>query len=198
MCGLGLHDARRRRRSIRNSLRLQQRCGRRGGHAEARDHAWHDVGVFPPLQPQGRGAGTESLQVAAKRHDGAGQLRPVLMPRSDAAATAHPGDRVAERATDRGSLGLRRARRQVRPSVRPPEPRPAGTKEANGVPRLQEEADQKGEPTDQSLRRVRGRIRTGPICIGEVGFGRNGERGSHRLGYYNRAARRVKLFFLVR
>ena len=39
------------------------------------------------------------------------------MPRPDAAAAAHPGDRAAERAADRRGLGLRGARRQVRPVV---------------------------------------------------------------------------------
>jgi hypothetical protein len=47
MGGFGVHDVRRRRRSIRDSL-LQQRRGRRGGRAEASDQARHDVGVFPP------------------------------------------------------------------------------------------------------------------------------------------------------
>ena len=71
--------------------------GRRGLAGHPRD----DVGVFPPLQPERRQPGAEPLQAAAKRHDGAGQLRPVRMPRPDAAAEAHPGDGVAERAADR-------------------------------------------------------------------------------------------------
>ena len=39
----------------------------------------------------------------------------------------------------------------------------------------QQEEDQQGEPTDEPLRRLCGRLRTGPICIGGIGFGRSGE-----------------------
>ncbi len=84
MRGCALYGVRRRRQSIRNSQRLQQRSGRRGGRAETSNHARHDVGIFPPLQAAWWGAGAEALQAAAKRHDGAGQFWPVRMPRPDA------------------------------------------------------------------------------------------------------------------
>ena len=163
---------------MRNSLKLQQRCACRGRCAEASARARYDAGVFPPLQPARRGAGAEPRQAAAKRHDGAGQLRPFRMPGSDAVAAAHPGDRGAELAADRRGLGLRRARRQVR-SVLMPRPQPAGAKQANGFQRIMEEEDQQGDATDQPLQRVYGAARTAPIRIGEEGFGRRGEQVAH-------------------
>ncbi len=180
MRGCDRHGVRHRRRRVRSSLLRQQRCHCRscGSRHDLTGHAGHDVGIIPPLQPAGREARAESLHTAAKRHDGTGQLRPVGMPRPDAAAAAHPGDGVAERAADQRGLFLRRARRKVRPVV-PPRRQPAGAKQANGVQRLQEEKDQQCEPTGEPLRRVCGRARTGPICGGGVGFGRSGGRGGH-------------------
>ena len=130
------------------------------------------------MQPAGREPSAEPRQAAAKRHDGAGQFRPLRMPGSDAVAAAHPGDRGAELAADRRGLGLRRARRQVR-AVLMPRPQPAGAKQANGFQRIMEEEDQQGDATDQPLQRVCGAARTAPIRIGEEGFGRRGEQVAH-------------------
>jgi hypothetical protein len=164
MRGFSLYGVRCRRRSNCSSLKLRQRCGRRGD-AEARDHARHEVGVFPPCQAACRGAGAETLQAAAERDDSAGQFRPLRMSRPNATAEAHRHDRITERAADRRGLGLRRARRQVRPSVRPPEPRPAAAEQAPGGSRAKGRANGRAPPAcarmppDRADLRRRGRLR---------------------------------------
>ena len=81
-------------------------------------------------------------------------------PRIDAAsACAEPGGRSGRSCHHGGSRTERRGR--------------------SGEQRLQQEEDQQGEEVDEPLRRVRGRVRTGPICIGGIGFGRSGGRGGH-------------------
>ena len=63
---------------------------------------------------------------------------------------------------------------------------------------LQHEEDQQGEATDEPVRRVRKRVRTGPICIGGIGFGRSGGRGGHGGPSIRRDGARVRQYFLVR
>ena len=185
MPSVSLHVVQCRRQRICRGLPRQLLCGcscRRGGAEARRDHARYDTGVLPPVQPARRQAGAEPLQAAAERHDVARQVRPVLMPRPDAVAHAAPADRVPEVAAHRGEVFLRRTRRQVRPSLEPPRRSPPGTKQPNGVQRLRQEQHQHGEPMDEPLRRVCGRLRTGPICIGGEGLGRSRARGAHFVG----------------
>jgi hypothetical protein len=171
MGSFGRHGMRRRRQRVRCGLLLQQRRGWCGGRAEARNITRHDVWVFPPLQAECRGAGSEPLHAAAECHDGAGQFRPRRMPRADAVAAAHPGDRATERSADRCGLGLRRARREIRPMIRPCLQSAAATR-TNSARVLQEKEDQHGDEMDQPLGQFSGFV---PICIGEVVFGRKGE-----------------------
>ena len=174
--GLRLRGARRRRRGIRESLPLQQRC--RGGRAEPMDHARHGAGVLPPVQPARRSAGAEPLQAAAERHDGAGQLRPVRMPRPDAVAAAHPGDRATERAAD-----STRPRPAPSPLAGQAGPATMGTSGGSGagacLARAAAGRRSTGRGNGRATPAARGRVRAGPICIGGIGFGRRGEWVSH-------------------
>ena len=80
----------------------------------------------------------------------------------------------------RRGLGLRRACRQVRPAlVQPPWRRPGRATSAAGEVMLQHEEDQQRDEMDKPLRHLRDPLRTGPICIGGVGFGRRGECVAH-------------------
>ena len=100
------------------------------------------------------------------------------MPRPDTVAAAHGGDRPTEWPADRRGQGLDRARRQVRPLL-PPCLHLAGAAQASGASMLRQEKKQKDEALDEPLRQMRGCIRTGPIRIGGIGFGRNGEWVAH-------------------
>jgi hypothetical protein len=164
----------------------------RGGRSRRSftDHPWDDAGILRPVQSERPRAGAESLHAAAKRYDGAGQLRPVWMPRTDTAATAHPGDGVAKRATDRCGQTLDRAGWEVRPLV--PPGWPCGATQALGHHVLEHEADEQGEEMHEPLGQMRGRVwadpmrlgRTGaaPICIGRRGVGRSCEWIAHHGG----------------
>ena len=110
------------------------------------------LGLSHHSSPRAGGPARSPFSAAAERDDSAGQFRPVLMPRPDAIAVAHPGDHVTEMAADRRGLGLRRARRKVRPPVRPHGRQPAGTAQASGERMLQQETDQHGKQMDEPLR----------------------------------------------
>jgi hypothetical protein len=113
MCGFGLHGVRRRRRSIRSSLKLRQRRG------QASDHTRHDVGVFPHCSGHARAQTWNSFRLP-------------------------PNATMAQDSSGQSSC-------------------------------------------------------PGPICIGDIGFGRGGERGTHNgAAHYFGMEERVKSYFLVR
>ena len=140
-----------RRRRVRIVLPRQQQCHRIGsrsrrGHA---DDAGHDRWVLPPLQAARRQAGTEPLHTAAERHDGAGQLRPVRMARTDPRrrhihSIARPN---VPRTTRRGPAPSRAAG----PAGRGTRPAHHGSGGARWQGRAQEKGEQ-GEEMDEPVR----------------------------------------------
>ena len=190
--GFGGHKDQWRRRGFRHGRARQPLChgiggGSRGGHA---DHAGHDGRVLPPLQAARRKAGAEPLHAAAEGHDGARQLRPVLVSRPDASAEAHPGDGVAEWAADRSGERLRRAKGQVGPVV-PPCRHPVGA-QAHGPDGFEQAADDQPDEIDERAGRGRGRAGAGPCCIAGGGFGQTRVHRAHggKIGLWSRNVKR--------
>ena len=103
-------------------LPRQQQGHCRGGRSRRglTGHPRHDVGIFPPLQPGRRESrrGTPSRCRQTPRWRGTAPASPDAPARCRGGGTSRRSS-VAERAADRRGLGLRRARRQVRPVVPP-------------------------------------------------------------------------------